>query len=488
MWSWQKLICASRSLPRLIFSVSGNKDKKNVTLIVMLQPSSTLRYALAFLIFISLLATSFVFQPNGTFVDVGAWYSLLPPLLAVVLAYATRKLILSLAAAILVGGLLSTLQSDVSGIVAVGQGFWVAADYAISAITDPWSLKVLGFVVLILMMISVIIVAGGLSAVADRLRTYARTRRSTKLITAVLGLVVFIDDYANTMIVGSSMRPLSDKHKISREKLAFIVDATSAPVAGLAVISTWIGYETGLFGKTGASLGIGKDGYAMFFDALPYRFYCLLMLAFVFLNILNRREYGPMLTAEQRVLEQDKVLADDATPMTSSSFTLSQMSADVRPRVATALIPFACLFSVLLGGLWIDGGGLQKSALNVFAILNPIAWLEVISATKNNSTILLSASATGLLAAFVCARVIGGSRIETLSHAALSGMRSSLLPIIILLLAWSLKASCDDLKTGAFLVSTIGQTLSPLWFPALLFLAAALTSFGTGTSWGTMRS
>lgn len=444
------------------------------------------RHVIAPLIFFAIALTGFVFEPGGDFASVGAWYSLLPPLLAVVLAYASRKLIPSLAIAIALGGLLTTIQTETSGIMAFPQGLGVAATYLLTAIGDPWSLKVLGFVILILMMISVIIVAGGLSAVANALQAYAQTRRSTKLVTALLGLVVFIDDYANTMIVGSSMRPLSDRYRISREKLAFIVDATSAPVAGLAVISTWIGYETGLFGKTAMGLGIDKDGYAMFFDALPYRFYCILMLVFVFVNIFSRRDYGPMLMAEQRVLAQNKLLADDAIPLTSRSFALSEVDRRVRLRISTALIPFLCLFMVLLAGLWVDGGGVQKSMVNSFAVLNPVNWIEVISATKNNSSILLGASASSLLAAIICAAMLAATPARAIFHATLSGLRSSLLPIIILLLAWSLKASCDDLNTGEFLVATIGQTVSPLWFPALLFLAAALTSFGTGTSWGTM--
>ncbi|MDH5181491.1 MAG: Na+/H+ antiporter NhaC family protein [Gammaproteobacteria bacterium] len=445
-----------------------------------------LRHSTAALIFFLLLLTGFFYQPIGPFDKVGAWYSLVPPLLAVVLAYTTHKLIPSLAIAILAGGLLVGLRTEPSIINGVSTGSWVAIKYVLSALTDPWSLKILGFVVLILMMIAIIILAGGLTAVADKLQSWAKSRRSTKLTTALLGLVVFIDDYANTMIVGSSMRPLSDKYKISREKLAFIIDATSAPVAGLAVISTWIGYETGLFGKTGAGLGIAKDGYAMFFDALPYRFYCILMLVFVFLNIQQRRDYGTMLVAERRACCEGKLLADDAVPMTSTAFSVEQPASGIQPRIGTAAIPFACLFIVLLGGLWIDGGGLQQMQSSLFAIFNPVNWLDVISKTKNNSTILLLASATGVLTATACALTIARANIQHILLAAKSGIRSSLLPMMILLLAWSLKAGCDDLNTGEFLVATIGQSISPLWYPAMVFLAASLTSFGTGTSWGTM--
>jgi len=117
--------------------------------------------------------------------------------------------------------------------------------------------------------------------------------------TALMGILCFIDDYANAIIVGSMMQPITDRFRVSREKLAFLVDATSAPISGLAVISTWIAYEVGLFTDIAQKLGIEKSGYSMFFDALSFRFYCLLMIAFVFLHILTGRDFGPMKTAEQ---------------------------------------------------------------------------------------------------------------------------------------------------------------------------------------------
>ena len=441
------------------------------------------RYMLSAILLLLFIIVSYQFRPEGPFEKVGAWYSILPPITAILLAYATRQLLWSLGLAVLVGGYLTIIQHDYSVMSSLGQGVVKGVGYGFSVVSDPWSLKILGFVIMILMMISIIIVAGGLTAIANRLQKYAQTRRSTKLVTAMMGLLVFIDDYANTMIVGSSMRPLSDKQKISREKLAFIVDATSAPVAGLAVVSTWIGYETGLFGKTAETLGINRDACAMFFDALPFRFYCILMLCFVFINLWSRRDFGPMLVAERRAQLENKILADNAVPMTSRSFTVNEADVSARIRMKTALIPFMTLFGTLLCGIWLDGGGLQKEDL---AVINPFAWLEVISSTKNSSLILLLSSSAGLVVALLCARIIAKAELRLILLAAYSGLRSSVLPMLILILAWSLKSSCDDLNTGEYLVATIGQVLSPIWFPALLFMAAALTSFGTGTSWGTM--
>ena len=118
-----------------------------------------------------------------------------------------------------------------------------------------------------------------------------------------MGIVIFIGDYSNAMLVGPTMRPLTDHHRVSREKLAFLVDSTSAPIAGLAFVSTWIGYEVGLFEDISGTLGLGRDGYSMFFDALSFRFYCVLTIIFVIVNAISGRDYGAMHQAEVRARE-----------------------------------------------------------------------------------------------------------------------------------------------------------------------------------------
>lgn len=427
-----------------------------------------------------LLLVALFFYNIDTSNTQGHWYSILPPLSAVVLAFVTRRLLSSLLFAVLLAGILLGLSGSVGIAQGIFGGISTSLGYGFKALFDPWSLKILGFVFCILSMISVIIVAGGLSGLVRHLQRFTGDARSSQLTTAILGVLVFIDDYANTMIVGSSMRPVTDQHRISREKLAFIVDATSAPVAGLAIISTWIGYETGLFTKVSQSLHLGIDGYAMFFDALSFRFYCILMLVFVFLNILLQRDFGPMRQAQLSALSRQQ---DNDTQFSHSGFSVINIGEGVHVSAKTALIPLLLMFMVLLGGLWFDGGGGQKA---IYTIANPLAWLDVISHAKNSSTILLLAASTGLLTAIVMGFVHAKTRLELISRAIVSGIRSSLLPVGILVLAWALKSGCDDLHTGEFLANTIGQVLSPAWFPVLLFIVAALTSFGTGTSWGTM--
>jgi len=406
----------------------------------------------------------------------------------VVLAFISRNLLLSLGSAIVLGGFLVTFQqyNDTGIGHLLISSVSNSSGYLFENATNTWNLKVLAFVICILSMISVIIVAGGLKGIVNYLLPFAKTPRSTQFITAITGLIVFIDDYANTMIVGSSMRPITDHYRISREKLAFIIDATSAPVAGLAIISTWIGFEVGLFGEVSKTLNMEIDGYSMFFDAFAFRFYCILMLLFVFINIYMNRDFGSMLHAEIRASDTGKLSADDAKLTSNSAFSL--MTPDERSFISakTALIPFGILFFVLLSGFWIDGNGMQQLHTSVTNLVSFESWREVISSTKNSTSILLISAIAGLISSILIAYTLSKTQFTTVLIAIKTGTKSSFLPVMILLLAWSLKSACDDLNTGEYIVTLLSPHLSPLWFPAILFCIAAITAFGTGTSWGTM--
>ncbi len=420
-------------------------------------------------------------QPSGA-ERLITWLSIVPPLLAVTLALMTEKLILSLVAAVVVGGLMAGLleQASVGGVV---EGAKISTLFVWGAVSDPVNLQILAFVVLVIALITLVIVAGGVQAIVGWLMKFAKGPRSTQIVTTLMGIAIFIDDYTNTMIVGSTMRPLSDRNRVSREKLAFLVDATSAPVSGIAVISTWIGYEVGLFDKAAKSLGIPLDGYSLFFDALSFRFYCILTIIFVLLNVLLGKDFGPMAKAERRARETGKLAADDARPLTSRTYTTVEAAPRALPRASTAVIPMVVLFSVLLVGLWRDGGGF---ALDGASFLSFSSWREVISASENNILILAYAAGAGLGVALLTSTLISKLPASMAFKSIGKGAQASLLPIVILVLAWALKASCDRLQTGMFLSATVGGVLSPVWFPAVLFVVAGLTAFATGTSWGTM--
>jgi Na+/H+ antiporter NhaC len=411
------------------------------------------------------------------------WYSIIPPLLAVTLALVTNRILFSLGAAVLVGGLLS-VPSDCSGPF---QRLMhrVGAMFVYHSVAETGKQQILLYVVLIMAMISVMLVAGGLQGVANWLMRLARSVRSTQLVTIAAGLVIFIDDYANTMIVGSTLRPMTDQQRISREKLAFLVDATAAPVAGIAIISTWIGHEVGLLSDVAGKVGLAKNGYEMFFDAMGFRFYCIGMIAFVLLNAWMGEDFGPMGKAERRARKQGKLLDDGARPMTSQSLTSTQPHPKANVQAMVAIVPMAALFGFFVLGLWFGGGGMAKLASDATAPFQLSAWREVLS-IADSTVLLVYASGIGLAVAMVLAHTVSRIPVSAAANAVWTGTRASLFPVTVLVLAWSLNGACKNLQTGEFLAHTLGSLLRPALFPALVFVVAGLTSFATGTSWGTM--
>ena len=416
----------------------------------------------------------------------GPWYSVLPPLLAVTLAIVTGRILSSLLLAIIIGGLLVAVPEAPLSVTAWASGIYEGGHFVFISATSWGNIKLLVFVTLVLAMIATVIVAGGLHGIVEWLSRFAKGPRSVQFVTLLMGITIFIDDYANTMIVGASMRPVTDTYKVSREKLAFLVDSTSAPVAGLAVVSTWVGYEVGLFADQAQALGIHRTGYAMLFDALQFRFYCIMMLFFVFISIVSGKDYGSMATAERRSRTTGALAHEDAVPMTSKAFSAAKPHVDASIRAMTGVIPIVALFIFLLGGIWVDGGGGAILMQNPSLLFSPHTWRNVISDSEHSVDILAYAATFGLVLAAICARLLGKIDWTHIGKAVLSGARSSLLPILILVLAWSLKEACDALRTGPFLVAAVGDVLSPAWFPAITFSIAALTSFSTGTSYGTM--
>ena len=405
------------------------------------------------------------------------WYSVLPPLLAVTLAIATTRLLPSLGIAVGVGIVLSWAQKGATPSGLLTEVIWFTRAVSIGNDgVDLFNFWVVLFVCLIMATISVVVASGGIGGVIVWLSQFAKGPRSAQFITGLMGILIFIGDYSNAMLVGPTMRPLTDHHRVSREKLAFLVDSTSAPIAGLAFVSTWIGYEVGLFEDIAKTIGLERDGYSMFFDALGFRFYCILTIIFVIVNAISGRDYGAMHKAETRARETGEVAAPDAKALGHTASFTSLPNAVTQP--FSAVLPLLTLFGLLLGGFWIDG----KGTGSIFSLT---AWRDALSAA-DNVKILACAAASAFIVAIVCARWLSKLRFSDILPVVWSGVKGSLTPLSILLLAWGLKASCDRLMTGQFLATMLSDVVSPLWFPLLVFVCASVTSFATGTSWGTM--
>ncbi len=409
-----------------------------------------------------------------------AW-SVLPPLVAIVLAFVTLRLVFSLLTAILLGGLLAVGPNPIAF---VGHSLKVYLWQA--TFSDPFKLWILAFTCALIGMVQVSTRAGGVQGIVDRIATLARSARSTQIATALMGVAIFFDDYANTILVGSTMRPLTDAMRVSREKLSYLVDSTSAPVAGVAIISTWIGYEVGLFTDIAHSLGLHQDGYQLFFSALPYRFYCLFTLVFLGILLGMGRDYGPMLRAERRAHRTGEVIRAGAVPLASRTFTVPGPREGVRPLARVAVVPIAVvLVGTVVGLLW-DGGAFATLAAHPTALFTVALWRGAFGSASDSTMVLFLASAAGSVAVFALAL---GHRLLSPKDAAVAygrGVASMYLAIVILLLAWGIKATCDDLGTSYFLVAGLEHVVNPALLPMIIFLLAALVSFATGTSWGTM--
>ncbi|TZE83121.1 Na+/H+ antiporter NhaC family protein [Calorimonas adulescens] len=420
------------------------------------------------LIFVTVATPVFAQGEEAAEVNFGI-LSLLPPLLAIILAFITRQVIVSLFLGLFVG---VTMLNGWNPF----QGFLHSLDtYIIKAVADPWHAGILVFTLTIGGMVAIIEKMGGMKAVADALSKLAGNARGSQIVTELVGILVFFDDYANSLVVGPTMRPLNDKMRVSREKLAFLVDATAAPVSDVAFISTWIGYEVGLINDSFNSLGIKANAYLTFLSSIPYRFYGLFMLLFVFLVAYLMRDFGPMYRAEVRARTTGRVISENAKPMMNVEET---GDFKVKPRIYNAVIPILTLVVVGFWGLWYSGGGagLPLTAEGIREALG--------NADASIALLWAAVSATGI--AIIMGLFQGIFTIGEAFDTFVEGAKSLLITAIILTLAWSLGAVTKDIKTADYLISALSGNLSPGLVPFLVFLISCLISFSTGTSWGTM--
>ncbi|MEE2757249.1 MAG: Na+/H+ antiporter NhaC family protein [Myxococcota bacterium] len=425
----------------------------------------------------------------------GDWKSLLPPLIALLIAISFKKIVLALLLAVmggamvmnggvavtlwleckaLIGGLLSII-----GIDAIGSGGYLG-----SVISDSFNLQILGFTLALVGLVAVVNRMGGTRGLVDALSVFARGPRSAQGVTCAMGTAIFFDDYANTVVVGTTARSLTDKHKISREKLAYIVDSTSAPVAGIAIISTWIGYEVGLFDDLLGSLsnvsGIPGTGYELFFSVLPFRFYCILAILFVIINAWTGRDFGPMLRAERRTRMGGPLGSVEENMAPDQSFSLAK--GGIPYRAYNAVVPIgSVLVTILLCIIYIG----QQDASTQLSTLD--GWQKTFEAASDHiQTILIGAALVGSFVAFTLALVQRLLTFKESIEAYLSGMKTLSEAAAILILAWAIKTVCDDLGTGMTLVALVGDSFAPAILPLIIFVLSGLVAFSTGSSWATM--
>lgn len=407
-------------------------------------------------------------------------WSVLPPLFAVVLAFATGRLILSLVSAVVLGAILSV------GLDPLGIASKTFVDYGWNTtFVDPDKLWIFVFTTVLVGLVNLTTRAGGIQGVVDRIMKIAKGPRSAQVVTFFLGVAIFFDDYANTILVGNTMRPLTDRMRISREKLSWLVDSTSAPVAGIAVISTWIGYEVGLLGDLAAGLGLGMDGYGLFFASLPFRFYCMFTLVFVALVVFSGRDFGPMYAAESRAARTGMLIRPGSRPLSGGSFQSSRAKEGIPRLMHVALLPIGVMLAGTIFGLLWDGGGLAAVAESPAALFSTTTWRLSFGAASSTRVLgVASLAAAGVGFALVLGHRLLSARESIVAFA--QGMKAMWMALVILTLAWAIKAVCDDLGTSFFLIAGLQDSVPPQALPLLIFLLASVVAFATGTSWGTM--
>ena len=384
-------------------------------------------------------------------------WSLLPPIIAIALALITKEVYSSLFIGILVGGLLY------SNFAFEGTILHVFSDGIVASVTDSYNMGILVFLVILGAMVCLMNKAGGSAAFGRWAQVHIKTRVGAQLATIVLGVCIFIDDYFNCLTVGSVMRPVTDKHKISRAKLAYLIDATAAPICIIAPVSSW----------AAAVAGFAEDGQGLnlFIRAIPFNFYALLTILMMILVAVLKVDFGPMAKHERNAMEK----GDLFTGRNPYATMEAEEEDESRGRVIDLLLPIiilivCCVIGMIYSGGFFDGAGF----IQAFSDSDASVGLMLGSAFALVFTIIY----------YLCRRVMGfGQMMNCIPE----GFRAMVPAILILTFAWSLKAMTDSLGAKRFVHDFVYNNAQNVeaFLPAIVFLIGCLLAFATGTSWGT---
>ena len=412
------------------------------------------------------------------------WFSIIPPLIAILFALLFKEVFAALFLGLFSGTFIIYIYQGFGVFVSIFKGMFSIVDkYVIEALANNSHISIIVFSMLIGGTVHIITKNGGMQGVINFLSKYAKTSRSGQLVTWMLGIMVFFDDYANTLVVGNTMRPVTDKLRISREKLAYIVDSTAAPVASIAFVTTWIGAELSYIQSTLIELNMDESAYNIFFSSLKYSFYPIVSLIFVLLIIYMRRDFGPMYHTEIRARKKGVNVASLEKKIEHDLKDFESVKKP-KPRAYNALIPVAVIVFGTIVGLIYTG---WDSKLWHDSNLGIITKISGIIGNSDSYKSLIWASLGGLIVSIVLSLVQKLLNLKEASEGMVAGFKSMLTAILILTLAWSLAGLVSDLHTADFITLSIQSTnLSPQFLPFITFLVSGLIAFSTGSSWGTM--
>ncbi len=383
------------------------------------------------------------------------WLSLVPPIFAITLAIWTKQVFLSLFIGIWAGWTILAGGNPLPGL----QG---ALDACIHIFEDSGNTKVIAFTGLVGALIAFTQRSGGVEGFINWVtqRGLVKTRRHAGILAYLIGVIVFVESNITCLVTGTVSRPLFDKMKISREKLAYICDSTSAPICILLPLNGWGAFIIGLLVTQNI-----EAPFPTLLKSIPFNFYAISALAVLLLSILADKDIGPMGKAEKRAWEEGKVLRDGAQPVVSTEVLALKSKQDIPHRARNLLIPVAAMVLMMPLSLYVTGNGNIMQGSGSTAVL----WSVLTALTV----------AAGL---YLSQKILTGKELTDLAFSGIGGMAPLAL---LMILAFALGATCKQLGTGPYVANAAKDWLSPGIVPAVLFLVSGFTAFSTGTSWGT---
>lgn len=425
------------------------------------------------------------FTQQMTVDPVPLWLSILPPLIAIIMALLTKEVFSSLFIGLLFGTTIIFKYAGFNYFSALLKGLFAVVDtYLLQALLSPDHVSIIIFCMLIGGMVTLISMNGGMKGIVSILARFANNRRSGQMITFLMGMLIFFDDYANTLVVGNTMRPVTDRLRISREKLAYLVDSTSAPIAAVAFITTWIGAELSYIQEGVEQIGLQTSPYSVFLDSLKYSFYPILTLVFVFTLIWQQRDFGPMFKFERIASRSPRSKSGLQQKRTPQIMKELEVADHIQARWFNALMPVLIVVSGTIIGLVYTGWDQAVWDNTALPLTNK---LSHIIGRADTFKALIWSSLAGVLVAILLTVVQRILSLKESIEGLVNGFKTMLHAILILSLAWSIALLTKHLHTAEFITGSLKSiAIHPAFIPAITFVFSAFIAFSTGSSWGTM--
>lgn len=393
--------------------------------------------------------------------------SIIPPIIAITLAIVTKEVLLSLFIGVLSGGLILSAFAPLQAMIKT-------FEIICKSVADPelWNIKVILVVVMLGGLVGLLNKSGGSKAFAGWVSNRIHSRRGAQSATWIMGILIFFDDYFNSLTIGTVMRPATDRYKISREKLAYILDSTAAPVCILAPVSSWVAYVSSLIASGFKTEGIQEQPFSAFLHSIPYNFYAWTAILMVGLVIFTKIEFGPMAQAEKRAVTTGKTY--DTSQQGASDDDFKYMAISRKGHIMDLLVPVGILFAGSIFFMIYTGGyfGSEKTIGEAFH--------ETDAASS-----LIYGTFFAIVGGIILFRARKSVMITDSINAMVIGMKSMFVAVCLLVMAWTIGSVCSELGTGQYLGSLIGDNVPGSVIPVAIFLFSCFTAFSTGASWGT---